>query len=68
MFIYTLYTLTGERVGQTIFMHRAMKAARCYAVAHRAPCIVECRVIDTNESRRVLLNADGSIVKLWQAA
>ena len=49
-------------------MGQAIRAARCYAVAHCVPCVVECRRLDTNETRRVQLNADGSIVKLWQAA
>lgn len=62
MFLYTLYVVTGEPIGQ------AIRAARCYAVAHRVPCVMECRRLDTNETRRVQLNADGSIVKLWQAA
>lgn len=68
MFIYTLYTLTGETLGQTPLLGQAIRAARCYAVAHRVPCVMECRRLDTNETRRVQLNADGSIVKLWQAA
>lgn len=51
MFIYTLYTLTGETLGQTPLLEQAMRTARAYAAA-----------------RRVLLNADGSMVKLWQAA
>ena len=68
MFIYTLYTLTGETLGQTPLLEQAMRAAHCYAVAHRVPCVVECRRLDTNETRRVQLNADGSMVKLWQAA
>ena len=68
MFIYTLYTLTGYPVGQTPLLGQAMRTARAYAAAHRAPCVVECRRLDTDEARRVLLNTDGSIVKLWQAA
>ena len=68
MFIYTLYTLTGDPVGQTPLLGQAMRTARSYATAHRAPCVVECRRLDTDEARRVLLNTDGSIVKLWQAA
>ena len=65
MFIYTLYTLTGETLGQTPLLEQAMRTARAYAAARR---VVECRRLDTNEARRVLLNADGSMVKLWQAA
>lgn len=68
MFIYTLYTLTGEPVGQTPLLGQAIRTARAYAAAHRAPCVVECRRLDTDEARRVLLNADGSMVKLWQVA
>lgn len=68
MFLYTLYAVTGEPIGQTPLMGQAIRAARCYAVAHRVPCVVECRRLDTDEARRVLLNADGSMVKLWQAA
>lgn len=68
MFFYTLYAVTGEPIGQTPLMGQAIRAARCYAVAHRVPCVVECRRLDTNETRRVQLNTDGSIVKLWQAA
>lgn len=68
MFIYTLYAATGEPVGQTPLMGQAMRAARVYAAAHRASCVVECRRLDTNETRRVQFNADGSVVKLWQAA
>lgn len=68
MFIYTLYALTGETLGQTPLLEQAMRAARIYAAAHCAPCVVECRRLDTNETRRVQLNADGSVVKLWQAA
>ena len=37
MFIYTLYTLTGEPVGQTPLLGQAMRTARAYAAAHRAP-------------------------------
>jgi len=47
---------------------RLWRTARTYAAAHRTPCVVECRRLDTDEARRVLLNTDGSIVKLWQAA
>lgn len=68
MFIYTLYTLAGESVGQSVLMDQAIRAARSYAAAHHAPCIVECRSIETDEARRVLLNADGSMVKLWAIA
>lgn len=68
MFLYTLYVVTGEPIGQTPLMGQAIRAARCYAVAHRVSCVVECRRLDTDEARRVLLNADGSMVKLWQAA
>lgn len=68
MFIYTLYAFTGESVGQTPLLWQAMRAARAYTAAHRAPCVIECRRLDTDEARRVLLNTDGSIVKLWQAA
>ena len=68
MFIYTLYTLTGNTVGQSALMGQALRAARSYAAAHHAPCIVECRSLDTGESRRVQLNADGSMIKLWTAA
>lgn len=68
MFIYTLYALTGESVGQTPLLGQAMRTARAYAAAHRAPCVIECRRLDTDEARRVLLNTDGSIVKLWQVA
>lgn len=68
MFIYTLYALTGETLGQTPLLEQAMRTAQAYAASHRAPCVVECRRLDTNETRRVQLNADGSMVKLWQAA
>ena len=73
MFIYTLYTLTGETLGQTPLLEQAMRTARAYAAARRvscvaASCVVECRRLDIDEARRVLLNADGSMVKLWQAA
>lgn len=68
MFIYTLYTAAGEYIGQAVMMYRAMRAARNYAAAHHAPCIVECRSLDTDERRRVLLNADGTMVKLWAVA
>lgn len=67
MFIYTLYTLTGETLGQTPLLEQAMRTARAYAAVRRVSCVVECR-LDTDEARRVLLNADGSMVKLWQAA
>ena len=60
MFIYTLYTLTGETLGQTPLLEQAMRTARAYAAARRVSCVVECR--------RLLLNADGSMVKLWQVA
>ena len=63
MFIYTLYTLTGETLGQTPLLEQAIRTA-----ARRVSCVVECRRLDTDEARRVLLNADGSMVKLWQAA
>ena len=68
MFIYTLYTLTGETLGQTPLLEQAMRPARAYAAARRVSWGVECRRLDTDEARRVLLNADGSMVKLWQAA
>lgn len=68
MFIYTLYTLTGETLGQTPLLEQAMRTARAYAAVRRVSCVVECRRLDTDEARRVLLNADGSMVKLWQAA
>lgn len=68
MFIYTLHTLTGETLGQTPLLEQAMRTARAYAAARRVSCVVECRRLDTDETRRVLLNADGSMVKLWQAA
>lgn len=58
MFIYTLYTVNGEAVGESALMRQALNAA----------CIVECRSLDTDERRRVLLNADGSMVKLWAVA
>ena len=31
MFIYTLYTLTGETLGQTPLLEQAMRTARAYA-------------------------------------
>lgn len=65
MFIYTLYTVNGEAVGESALMRQALTAARNYAAAHHA---VECRSLDTDERRRVLLNADGSMVKLWAVA
>ena len=34
MFLYTLYVVTGEPIGQTPLMGQAIRAARCYAVAH----------------------------------
>lgn len=68
MFLYTLYVVTGEPIGQTPLLGQAMRTAQAYAAAHRAPCVIECRRLDTDEARRVLLNADGSMVKLWQAA
>lgn len=68
MFIYTLYTVNGEAVGESALMRQALNAARNYAAAHHAPCIVECRSLDTDERRRVLLNADGTMVKLWAVA
>ncbi len=68
MFIYTLYTVNGEAVGESALMRQALNAARNYAAAHHVPCIVECRSLDTDERRRVLLNADGSMVKLWAVA
>ena len=68
MFIYTLYAITGETLGQTPLFEQAMRTAQAYAAAHRAPCVIECRRLDTDEARRVLLNTDGSIVKLWQVA
>lgn len=68
MFIYTLYTVNGEAVGESALIRQALNAARKYAAAHHAPCIVECRSLVTDERRRVLLNADGSMVKLWAVA
>ena len=57
MFIYTLYTLTGETLGQTPLLEQAMRTARAYAAARRVSCVVECRRLDTDEARRVLLNS-----------
>ena len=68
MFIYTLYTVNGEAVGESALMRQALTAARNYAAAQHAPCIEESRSLDTDERRRVLLNADGSMVKLWAVA
>lgn len=68
MYIYTLFTLAGATIGQTPLMGQAVRVARSYAAAHHTPCVLECRRLATDETRRVLLNADGSIVKLWQAA
>ena len=68
MFIYTLFTLAGTTIGQTPLQGQAVRAARAYAAAHHTPCVLECRSLATDEARRVLLNTDGSIVKLWQAA
>ena len=41
MFIYTLYTLTGETLGQTPLLEQAMRTARAYAAARRVSCVVE---------------------------
>lgn len=68
MFIYTLFTLAGTTISQTPLQMQAVRAARAYTAAHHAPCVLECRSLATDEARRVLLNTDGSIVKLWQAA
>ena len=55
MFIYTLYTLTGETLGQTPLLEQAMRTARAYAAVRRVSCVVECRRLDTDEARRAAL-------------
>lgn len=68
MYIFTLYSANGKQVGQTPLPGQAIRAAQNYSAAHASPCIVECRKLDTNEARRVQFNADGTMIKLWQAA
>ena len=53
MFIYTLYTLTGETLGQTPLLEQAMRTARAYAAARRVSCVVECRRLDTDEAPKL---------------
>ena len=54
MFIYTLCTVNGEAVGESALMRQALTAARNYAAAHHAPCIVECR---STHPARALMHA-----------
>lgn len=65
MYIFTLST-ADRKIGQTPLLNQAMRHARALAAAHNAPVIVECRSLATGEIRRVQVNADGGIVKLWE--
>lgn len=67
MYIFTL-SVSGRKIGQTPLFNQAMRHAHRIAAAHNAPVIVECSSLATGETRRVQVNADGSIVKLWEVA
>lgn len=66
MFLFTIFA-AGRKLGATPLADQAMRHAYRLA-ANGAPIIVEATRLADHQSRRVQVNADGSIIKLWEVS
>lgn len=67
MYIFTIFA-AGQKLGATPLADQAMRHAYRIAAANGAPIIVEATRLADHQSRRVQVNADGSIIKLWEVS
>ena len=67
MFIFTIFA-SGRKLGATPLANQAMRHAYRLAAANGAPIIVEATRLADHKSRRIQINADGSIIKLWEVS
>ena len=67
MYIFTIF-YAGRKLGATPLAAQAMRHAYRLAAANGAPIIVEATRLADHQSRRVQINADGSIIKLWEVS
>lgn len=65
MYIFTIFA-AGRKLGATPLADQAMRHAHRLAAANGTPIIVEATRLTDHHSRRVQINSDGSIIKLWE--
>lgn len=67
MFLFTIFS-AGRKLGSTSLAAQAMRHAYRLAAANGTPIIVEATRLADHQSRCVQINADGSIIKLWEVS
>lgn len=67
MYIFTIFS-AGRKLGATPLADQAMRHAYRLAASNGTQIIVEATRLADHQSRRVQVNADGSIIKLWEVS